>query len=1775
MKSRNKKRLLALVLCMVVAISNSSFIFASETGQAEYPQEAEVQTQDEAVADDMDVAAYAADEGQAVADEQPAPVEQVAEEPVAEPETIAENQAAQPVAEAPAAEQPTTEAPAAEASAAQEPAAAPTEETAPASENATAETPEEDATQAEAENQQLTWSQVVGNTTVNVTAEAGALPADAQLSVTEITAEDEVKEIEKAVEEKAIEEQFSIKNIFSYDIKFLVNGSEVQPTTPVQVSVDTPEITSSENAAVLHVDDNNVAEDMKGAVDGEGKVVFDAPHFSKYVIVQKGESKVNVTIEYYDDTQNPKTMIYASKKELSPGESISNYDIADNWNINWAEKSTTDGKFERISNLNEIQAVSDCTIKVYYTPQDKTITGSTTFYDYTVKAGEEKSYFGNQYYSFNQLTNDKSPRIIGNQKLIAGSNDSNVKQNYPEYQKYKISLPDSKGNTKDANCYTGGDSTIPGLLKEIDDNGNVIFNYTEPGFFVDSDYSVQFGGSIFGGGETRNLRKVYKDYTLEFARKGDTYTLNGVRNKDNGWVTGAGNNFYPLNSVKPSYEESETSNNYYFGMRYDVTFKIGDYVGPLNYKFTGDDDLWVVLDGKKIVIDLGGIHSAATGNADLWQYIGDKENLTEAQKQQTHTLTILYMERGAGASNCEMKFTLPSAKIQQVDKTKMTNISFYKTDAEGKGLPGAQFSLTNDSTKTTMYAASESDGLVQFQQLVAGTYTLTETQAPKDYVTPTTSWKVKVTADSSGLSAKIYLADGKTELGKLTSGGYQIINSASTPVQPPTPGIVETKKELSHEKYIAKNEDGTYNLTLNVSGAVGSESYANKLDVLFVMDTSNSMKWAMTYSGDNSNKYLSDYKTNSTSRFYNQQKAVEDAIAKLKNKKNVDAQFAVVSFDTEAGIETDWTNGTISYPTKVAKYDGSNKDPGGTNYQAGLRKADELLKKGRTDATKIVVFLSDGDPTFYYDTNRYGQEKVYGSGSGYDEDAMTKAKTQLGTMSMNYFYTVGVGPKASYNHLSSLISSAPSGTVTGSYNGTDSSNLKNAFDSIIRDATDLLCTEVTVTDTLTDEVELADPKLQVVVKDETGKVITKLKDTSGNAVDVSEIITVRTATDSDGKNQIIMRFKSDYKLESGYTYYVTAKIQPTTKAYLKYQNESYTDTGDENTDEYLGADKKPGKDTTNDGTSSKQKGFYSNVSANVTYKYNNETYTKPYAKPVIQVNASTVSHTVVKQWENDSDKVAVGVELKAYVKEAADSQINADNPKYLTSADVKNLPTSMQVNLSETNNWTYTWENLPTKYFYETTDGIKETDIHYTVEEVQTDATKAFYGQVTESSDGKTTTILNKKKDQEDKPFIEVTKTFKGLTKDQIRELAEADSPYTITLSHTETNTTKTLTMDVSKLDSILQGSDDEKVWTYTWKLEDCLDGTYKVSESNYNKEGYDVTVTVNEQTVTDWNEFSVSTKKAEIGSYNPSGNSTTTCAPTEFQIGKVNLIVAQLTGNEGYFVWTRTPVSISERRVIVQLISDKKDGIGFSPQATLEKCYFYSGNGINDTLVFRNGEIKYDGQDKLTFDASKQWTMFAAGTYTFKETQNAEIQITNTYSEQTADLDLIKTSVAGTKFDGAEFKLYKKNDKGVYELQKFGYTDESGNNQTRETIQVINTEGSEAELKNLQSGQYYLEEVKAPEACMLLADKIYFKQEKGKITLTDKDGEVLADSPTMWTLSDTDGKYTLTVKNEIIYDLPSTGHSGIFNILMSGILLMFAGILTIYKMKGKEVLKK
>ena len=1015
MKSRNKKRLLALVLCMVVAISNSSFIFASETGQAEYPQEAEVQTQDEAVADDMNVAAYAADEGQAVADEQPAAVEQVA----AEPETTAENQAAQPVAEAPAAEQPTTEAPAA-----QEPAAAPTEETAPASENATAETPEGDATQAEAENQQLTWSQVVGNTTVNVTAEAGALPADAQLSVTEITSEDEVKEIEKAVEEKAIEEQFSIKNIFSYDIKFLVNGSEVQPTTPVQVSVDTPEITSSEDAAVLHVDDNNVAEDMKGAVDGEGKVVFDAPHFSKYVIVQKGGSEVTVTIEHYDNTKNPQEKIYADDVLTLPiGGKINDYTKATNWDVASVTKVETaaDGTetTTTVDTDSELSVTRDCTIKVYYTPKTKDINGDTTFYDYTVKAGNNN----NTYYSFNMLGD--SP--IDGKKLTAGT----TSQNFNQYQ-YTIPI-----GGKYANNYTGSKEVVKGILKGLDKDGKVEFNYPEPGFFEDSNATCDVNG------RTRYLRKVYKDLKLGFEQSGDTYTLKTVKDTNGNVLTTEGSDFYPLdNSRKLSYESSETAHNYFFGMRYDVPFKIGDYVGPMNYEFTGDDDLWVLLDGK-LVLDLGGIHSAADGTVDIWKELGKTAGqLTPEEKEKEHTLTVLYMERGAGESNCKMKFTLPSASIAEVSQVPMAELNLQKVNKNNEGLQGARFTLVNNETSETQTANSVGEnGNVKFTKLRVGTYTLREDVAPSGYIPSLDTWIVKVELDSNNTAiATLYLSDGTTRYTDKAGSYYQILNMTKEELINSSLDYNKTAKVIDWDKR-------TYQIDITASSKLTESSVTEKdaiADMVLALDVSGSMDYKVDKKDDASHDYLGDYNSvsstlDSTKIYYytgsyypmiyhggkwiyyyrrkwkdvpqNSQKYVYKCDSRLSGLKEAATTFinsanaasqenriGIVSFSTSAKIKSNIQYVNASGTDALVKAVNQLTADGGTSPNEALEKAADILEKNkRKDVPQYVILFTDGEPT--------------GNGSTWKNSIAEATKLQADKLKQDgiIVYTVGLG----------------------------------------------------------------------------------------------------------------------------------------------------------------------------------------------------------------------------------------------------------------------------------------------------------------------------------------------------------------------------------------------------------------------------------------------------------------------------------------------------------------------------------------------------------------------------------------------------------------------------------------------------------------------------------------------------------------------------------------------------------------------------------------------
>lgn len=370
---------------------------------------------------------------------------------------------------------------------------------------------------------------------------------------------------------------------------------------------------------------------------------------SGYSITNLGAHDVNVTLLHYN-SDSSKKLYTDDNLKLAPGQQIDGYNKAKNWAV--SEVKIVSGRKENVvRDIHNISISSDTTIKVYYKSKEQTITGKTTFYDYLVKPYGE-GYVEQPYKSIN--TNSNYPvNSKSNNRFAIGTTGQNFDSN-----KYHTSI-----NGKNINEYTSGtgdQAKKTGIIKGLsDDYKDVVFSVDEPGCF-----------SL----EPKAGKTILDNYTLLFSQNGDSFSLKAVNDPSGEEVSTAGNNFFPLDKAASNTTDGGygSGHNYYFGMRYDIDFTLGDYIGPLNYSFTGDDDLWVILDGKKVVIDLGGIHDALDGTVNLWNSLGLKEGIgatSEAQKNEIHRLTVLYMERGACLSNCQMNFTIPSAKLVEPGKT--------------------------------------------------------------------------------------------------------------------------------------------------------------------------------------------------------------------------------------------------------------------------------------------------------------------------------------------------------------------------------------------------------------------------------------------------------------------------------------------------------------------------------------------------------------------------------------------------------------------------------------------------------------------------------------------------------------------------------------------------------------------------------------------------------------------------------------------------------------------------------------------------------------------------------------------------------------------------------------------------------------------------------------------------------------------------------------------------------------------------------------------------
>lgn len=153
--------------------------------------------------------------------------------------------------------------------------------------------------------------------------------------------------------------------------------------------------------------------------------------------------------------------------------------------------------------------------------------------------------------------------------------------------------------------------------------------------------------------------------------------------------------FMPLNKVDGSKNSDGyvvKNPNYYFGMSMGITFdkpengkiKVNGSDEDMKFDFSGDDDMWVYVDGK-LVLDLGGVHTAVDGSINFAtgevtttgnhianvcknQYSTKKETkkttncFVKGLETGEHTLRVYYLERGASVSKCKIMFRLADPK---------------------------------------------------------------------------------------------------------------------------------------------------------------------------------------------------------------------------------------------------------------------------------------------------------------------------------------------------------------------------------------------------------------------------------------------------------------------------------------------------------------------------------------------------------------------------------------------------------------------------------------------------------------------------------------------------------------------------------------------------------------------------------------------------------------------------------------------------------------------------------------------------------------------------------------------------------------------------------------------------------------------------------------------------------------------------------------------------------------------------------------------------------
>ena len=709
-------------------------------------------------------------------------------------------------------------------------------------------------------------------------------------------------------------------------------------------------------------------------------------------------------------------------------------------------------------------------------------------------------------------------------------------------------------------------------------------------------------------------------------------------------------------------------------------------------------------------------------------------------------------------------------------------------------------------------------------------------------------------------------------------------NIDATPADPLETGdnAASIEKQINHEKYATLRDDGTYDLTLTVAGKKGTETNKAKLDVIYILDKSGSMK--------------EDF--GGTSKRIAASNAITALTKSLKQNVNIDARFSMVTFsgnkttgmwgqgDTktwdDAEVAVSWTTdaGTIERGSKPT----SN---GGTNYQAGIRTAKELLTSKRAGAMTAVIFISDGDPTFYYNPDGYTRGDGNNDGNGGADNlkvCLDAAKNEIANLGVNYFYTVGVGKASDYVNLSDLCSASG---VSGAKNfdGTNTDELTKAFSTIESDILTFLCSNVSIQDVLSENVEVVKDKdgvfksLKIVVTGKDGKTIVE-GDNKVTFQDGTQNVTLKAGYDSKTKT-ITLDFPAEYQLNAEYTYKVIANIDATEKAYENYRK-NLTDNKDENEKGY--------KDDADAGTGTHagEKGMYTNENseAKMTYTFRGEEYTELYDKPVIKLHPGKL--ILEKEVEGlDSltpeqlEQYKANLKFKIKVKTKNDTSLKEEEITLTAFAKESNgnEDSGSDSNTNRKNKYIYTvMEGINPGSFYEITEDGGEVE-GYTWETAADK--KSENGTIVKDETEKV--FFKNTYSRKNIPLI-INKTVEGNMSEKRKEFA-----FSITLKDANGAAYELSDEEIKDVGFSTKGEDQKGVYTFTLKDGESKEFSlpygckYTISEEDYSSSGYKTYIgekkeenqkrTTEEETLTQKTEINFLNKKEVIP---PTGVETT-----------------------------------------------------------------------------------------------------------------------------------------------------------------------------------------------------------------------------------------------------------------------------------------------------------